>query len=177
MNTATTTRPDKTEYAPFYAGYVAEVADGNIIDVMRSSSAELNAALATIPEAMGGHRYANGKWSVREVLGHLIDGERIFSYRALRIARGDVTPLASFDENAYVPAAGSEARTIAELARELAIVRESTLLLLESLPADAWVRRGTASGNSVSVRALAYITTGHARHHLNVLRERYGVGA
>ena len=168
-------RPDDAEYAPYYAGYVAKVPEGNIVEVVRAGGDELCRALAAIPEEKGGYRYADGKWSVREVLGHLIDAERIFSYRVLRTARGDQTPLASFDENEYARAAGSEARTVAGLVEEMTVVRHSTVLMLASLPGESWSNRGTASGKSVSVRALAYITAGHAQHHLTVLRERYGI--
>jgi hypothetical protein len=103
------------------------------------------------------------------------DAERIFAYRALRFARGDQTPLAAFDENAYVPTAGAEQRTLESLVGELAAVREASVRLFESLPDDAWMRRGTASGKEITVRALAYIVAGHALHHFRILRERYGV--
>jgi hypothetical protein len=135
----------------------------------------LLAALGAIPETRGGHRYGPDKWTIREVIGHLIDAERIFTYRALRVARGDRTPLASFDENEFVKTAGSDTRTLASLTRELGAVREASIQLFESLPDDAWGRSGVASGKEVSLRALAYITTGHAMHHLRILRERYGV--
>jgi DinB superfamily len=151
------------------------VPDGDIVELLRSGGRELVEAIGRIPEDRGGFRYGPEKWSIREVLGHLIDAERIFSYRALRVGRGDRTPLASFDENAYVKTAGSDARTIADLVRELAAVREATVLLFESLPDEAWGERGAASGNDVSLRALAYITAGHARHHLRILRERYAI--
>jgi hypothetical protein len=107
------------------------------------------------------------------MIGHMIDAERIFAYRALRLARGDATPLPPFEQNDYVQTAGSDQRTLADLIEEMRVVRESTILLLASFPDDAWVRRGVVSGREVSVRALAYIIAGHARHHLKVLRERY----
>jgi hypothetical protein len=173
MTTARRARPDVSEFAPFYAGYVAGMPDGDAVALLRDGGSELDAALRRIPESRGGFRYAKGKWSIREVVGHLIDAERIFSYRALRIARGDATPLPAFDENEYVRAAGSDRRTIADLADELRIARESTVRLFASLADDAWPRRGVASGKEVTVRALAWITAGHARHHLTVLRERY----
>jgi uncharacterized damage-inducible protein DinB len=177
MTTSLRHRPDTTEYAPFYHGYVSGVPDGDIVALVRDTGRELVGAIAAIPEERGGHRYAEGKWSIREVVGHVIDAERIFSYRLLRIARGDATPLAGFEENDYVRTAGSDARTMASLANELAVVRESSVLLYESLPEDAWVRRGVASGAEVSARAIAYIVVGHAMHHLRVLRERYGLAA
>jgi hypothetical protein len=175
MTTTLRARPAVSEYAPFYHGYVQAVPEGDIVELLRSGGQELVEALGRIPEDRGGFRYGPEKWSIREVLGHLIDAERIFSYRALRVARGDRTPLASFDENEYVKTAGSDARTIADLVRELRAVREATVLLFESLPDEAWGMHGVASGKDVSLRALAYITAGHARHHLRILRERYAI--
>ena len=166
-------RPDDTEYAPFYAAYVAGVPEDDVVGVLRDSGRDIVAALAAIPEARGGFRYAADKWSVREVIGHLIDAERIFAYRALRLARADATPLPGFEENDYVRAAGSDARALADLTDELSAVRDATARLFASLPDEAWERRGVVNGREVSVRALAYITAGHARHHLDVLRKRY----
>jgi uncharacterized damage-inducible protein DinB len=173
MTVAAASRPDATEFAPFYAGYVAAVPEGDILSILRRGGSEWETVLATLPEARADYRYAEGKWSIRQVVGHLSDAERIFSYRALRIARGDQSPLASFDENAYAETAGSDRRTLSALAAELKIVREGTIALFNSLPEEAWTRTGTASGKTVSVRALAYITAGHAEHHLKILRERY----
>jgi hypothetical protein len=166
-------RPDATEYAPFYARYVADVPEADVVAALRDSGRELVAALTAIPEARGGFRYAPDKWTIREVVGHMIDAERIFGYRALRLARGDATPLPGFEENDYARTAGSDARTLADLIDELRILREGTVRLFQFLPAEAWTRRGVVNGREVSVRALAYITAGHARHHLGVLRERY----
>jgi uncharacterized damage-inducible protein DinB len=174
--TATATaarRPDATEFAPFYAGYVAGVPEGDIIGILRRGGDEWQRVLAELPEARGGYRYADGKWSIKQVVGHVSDAERIFAYRALRIARGDRTPLAAFDEDAYADAAASDRRTISALAAELKAVREATIALFDSLPEDAWTRTGTASEKTVSVRALAYIAAGHAQHHLKILLERY----
>ena len=175
MTTAFRSRPATSEYAPFYHGYVASVPEGDVVDLLRTGGRELLEAIRRIPEERAGHRYGPEKWSIRQVIGHLIDAERIFTYRALRIARGDRTPLASFDENAFVKTAGFDARTLAGLARELEVVREASVLLFESLPDEGWGRTGIASDREVSVRALAYITAGHSRHHLRILRERYGV--
>jgi hypothetical protein len=172
MPTLARSRPDATEFAPYYQKYVSLVPDGDIVSLLRESGREFADALRAVPEARGGYRYGAGKWSIREVIGHVSDTERIFAYRALRIARGDQTPLASFDENVYVPTSGAEQRTIADLVGEFAAVREATVRLLESLPDDAWTRLGTASEKPVSVRALAYMTAGHALHHLAPLRER-----
>jgi hypothetical protein len=166
-------RPDATEYPPFYARYVAGVPETDVVAALRDSGREIDAVLGAIPDARGGFRYGPDKWTIREVIGHMIDAERIFGYRALRLARGDATPLPGFEENDYARAAGSDARSLADLVDELRIVRESTVRLFQSFPADAWMRRGVVNGREVSVRALAYITAGHARHHLGVLRERY----
>lgn len=173
MTTMQRVRPDATEYAPFYANYVAGVPDGDVVATLRDNGQAIVTALAAIPESRGGFRYANDKWTVREVIGHVIDAERIFSYRALRLARGDATPLPGFEENDYVRSAGADGRTIVDLVDELRVVREGTVRLFDSFADDAWVRRGVVNGREVSVRALAYITAGHAQHHLKVLRERY----
>ncbi len=166
-------RPAADEYAPFYTGYVASVPDGSIVDAAHASGVAMHELLSSIPESRARHRYAEGKWSIAEMIGHIIDTERVFAYRLLRVARGDATPLPGFEQDAFVAGAASEQRTIAELRAEMHCVRESTLHLLRSLPADAWTRRGTASDNPVTARALAWILTGHALHHVRVLRERY----
>lgn len=168
-------RPEPAEYASVHAGYVAAVPDGDLLGLLATQAGAVRAALTPLTPARGGHRYAPGKWSVREVLGHCIDAERIFAYRALRIARGDTTPLPGFDENDYVAASGSDARRMQELLAEFDAVRSGTIALYASLPPDAWGRTGVASDNAVSVRALAYITAGHVAHHLRILRERYDV--
>lgn len=173
MTSSTRVRPDATEYASFYASYIARVPDGDVVEVLRDGGRELVAALSAIPESRGDFRYAEGKWSVREMLGHVIDAERIFGYRALRLARADATPLPGFEENDYVPVSGADRRTLADLIDEIRAVRESTVKLFASLPEEAWARRGVVNGREVSVRALAYITAGHAMHHLRVLQERY----
>jgi hypothetical protein len=166
-------RPDATEYPPFYARYVASVPEEDVVAALRDSGREIIGVLAAIPDARGGFRYGPDKWTIREVIGHMIDAERIFSYRALRLGRGDATPLPGFEENDYARTAGSDARPLADLVEELRVVREATVRLFQSFPANAWTRRGVVNGREVSVRALAYITAGHARHHLGVLRERY----
>ena len=173
MATMQRVRPDATEFAPFYARYVAGVPEDDVIGALRDSGRELTSALAAIPETRAGFRYAPDKWTIREIAGHLIDAERIFTYRALRLARADATPLPGFEENDYARTAGSDARTLTDLTDELRVVRDGTVRLFASLPAEAWTRRGVVNGREVSVRALAYITAGHARHHLTVLRERY----
>jgi hypothetical protein len=168
-------RPEPTEYAPFYAGYVALVPEEDILAVLESQVGEIRDLAVSVPPEREGHRYAEGKWSVRQVLGHLVDAERVFGYRAFCISRAERAALPSFDENAYVAEAPSERIPLAALADELALARHSNLAFLGRLGAEQWGRIGTASGKSVSVRALAWIMAGHPRHHVNVLRERYGV--
>ena len=161
------------EFAPFYANYIAQVPKGDVLRTLATQIGETLTLVRALPEERGGFRYAPGKWSIREVLGHLIDTERIFDHRALSIARGDANPLAGFDENAYALASGSDHRTIADLAAELEIVRRSTVALFSSFSGEAIRRRGTANNNAVSVRAVPFIIAGHERHHLHILRSRY----
>jgi hypothetical protein len=176
MPTSLRARPHTSEYAPFYHGYVSAVPEGDVVDALRNGGRELHDAITAIPEQRGGFRYAEGKWSIRELIGHVIDAERIFTYRALRFARADATPLSGFEENDYVRTAGSDSRTLASLGHEFGVVRDSTVQLFQSLPSDAWVRRGTANGKEITVRAIAYVAAGHSQHHLRILRERYLLG-
>lgn len=166
-------RPGPGEYAPFYAGYVDAVPDGGLGAVLRAQRAEVAALLAGLDDAAAGFRYAPDRWSVKEVVGHVTDAERVFAYRLLRFARGDRTPLPGFDENRYAAQAGADRRPVAELAAEHDAVRAATLALLGSLAPDVLRRDGEASGHRMSVRALAWVIAGHERHHLRVLRERY----
>ena len=169
-----TSRPGADEYAPSFAGYVARVAeDEDIQAVLAGQLDEVLARLDRVPESRGGYRYAPGKWSIREVVGHLSDTERVFAYRALRVGRGDSTPLPGFDDQAYVPEQRADDRSLAGLVEEWGHVRRATLALLRNLPAAAWHRRGIASDQPISVRALAYIIAGHVRQHLEVLEARY----
>ena len=172
-----TERPDASEHATCYAGYIAAVADGDIVSRLREHGRALAEALAAVPDAREGFRYAEGKWTIRDVVGHIVDAERIFAYRALRLARGDATPLAGFDEGAYAAVSNASMRPLAELRAELLAVRESTVSLLASLDDVAWTRGGNANGQPISVRALAWIAAGHAMHHHRILSERYGVPA
>jgi hypothetical protein len=173
MTASLIARPGADEYAPYYGTYIGKVPDGDLRSMLSSQLAETLALIRSIPESRGGHRYAPDKWSVREVLGHLADSERIFSYRALRIARGDATPLPGFEQNDYVPAGAFDARTLRDLADELAAIRQATIHLFAHLDPAAFERRGTASGKPVSVRALAYIIAGHELHHVGILKTRY----
>lgn len=165
-------RPTPTEYAPFYAGYVALVPETDIQAALAAQLDELRALLDPVPEAVGNVRHPPYTWSVKEVVGHLTDGERIFGYRALRFSRGDATPLAKFDENDYAAAAGFDRFPLADLVEEFALVRRASLYLFRQIPEGAWARVGVASDNPMTVRALAYVMVGHVRHHLAILRQR-----
>jgi hypothetical protein len=168
--------PDLSEYAPFYAGYIARVREEPLA-ALEAQHAATQETLRRIPASSAGHRYAPEKWTVRDIAGHLADTERIMSYRALRIARGDETPRAGFDEGVYARAAGADQREWATLVSDLDVIRQATLALFRSFDAAAWQRRGTANDATVSVRALAHIIVGHERHHLDVLQTRYGLPA
>ena len=166
-------RPEATEYAPYYAGYVDSVPDGDIVEILERQGRDLGALLAGLPADRGDHRYAPDKWSVKEVVGHITDAERIFTYRALRISRGDATPLPAFEQDAYVQRGAFGRRSIGDLAAEFSAVRAATLALLRAMTDEESRRAGTAGNNPVSARALAYIAAGHERHHARILRERY----
>ena len=172
--TAKIGRPDAAEYSPFYAGYIANVPEEPLLAFERQSR-ETATLLAAVKDSAAGHRYAEGKWTVRDVVQHMSDTERVMSYRALRIARGDDTPLPGFEENRYAVAADASRRGWSELVAELAAVRAASLALFRSFDAAAWRRWGTASGGPITVRALGHIIVGHERHHLEVLRTRYQV--
>jgi hypothetical protein len=166
-------RPTADEFAPFYANYVAQVPDGDIIDALIGGAEIAVALLGDLDDAVASSAYALGKWTLKDVLLHCADTERIFTYRALRIARADTTPLPGFDENAYTPMSGANLRPLDSILDEFESVRDASVTLFQSLPEDAWTRRGEVSGHSVSVRGIAWITAGHALHHLSVIQDRY----
>lgn len=166
-------RPGPDEYLAYYGKYVALVPDGDFLALLQQQNDETTALLKDLTPMQGDYAYAPDKWTVKEVIGHLCDAERVFAYRALRFARADTTDLAGFDENTYVLAGKFGGRTVADLLREFQAVRAATLHLLRHLDAGALVRRGNASKNPISVRALGYIIAGHERHHVALLRERY----
>ena len=166
------TPPAATEYAPFYAHYV-RLAGADPLQALRAQPQELQRLLAGLTDEQARFRYAPGKWSIKEKLVHMVDTERIFAYRALRIARGDATPLAGYEQDDYVPLSDADARPLADILTEYTAVRAATLCLFESLGAVAAERCGTASGHPVSVRALVYMLAGHEAHHLQLLQERY----
>ena len=169
-----TGRPQAGEHAPYFERYISLIEGDDPVQALEAQVAAFQ-ALAGLPEDQAGHRYAEGKWSVREVLGHVIDTERVFGYRAMRIARGDQTPLPGFDENSFAEAAGHDACPLSELVDELVLLRRSHVLLFRHLPSEAWTRLGVSNANPTSSRALAFMMAGHVAHHLNILRDRYGI--
>jgi hypothetical protein len=168
-----TVRPAPTEHIPYYARYVALVPGDDVLAALAGQIGPTLEVLRGIPEERGGFRYAPGKWSLKEMLGHVIDAERIFTYRALRFGRHDPTPLPGYEQDDDIRNASFDACRLADLADELGHVRQSTLAFFRHLAPEAWLRVGTANDDPVSVRALAWIIAGHELHHLQVLRERY----
>jgi uncharacterized damage-inducible protein DinB len=166
-------KPDSDEFLQYYARYIDLVPEGDIVATLSTQMDETRALLRQFPETMSGYRYGPHKWSVNEVLGHLIDAERIFGVRALRFARNDSTPLPGFEQDDYVANANFDSCSVSELAAEFEAVRAATLFFFRHLDESAWMRRGTASNAAVSVRALAYIIAGHELHHRGILRDRY----
>ncbi|MGH7580546.1 MAG: DinB family protein [Gemmatimonadales bacterium] len=167
-------RPGIDEYSPAFAGYVARVAeDEDIMAVLSGQRDEGLGWLSRLPESRGDYRYAPDKWSIKQVIGHLSDTERVFAYRALRIGRGDTTPLPGYDDQAYVPEQRAGEHTLADVVEEWDAVRRATVALYRNLPPAAWHRRGVASDQPISVRALAFVIAGHTRHHFEVLEARY----
>ena len=164
-------RPKADEYAPYYAGYVTSVPDGDLLALLERE--ETRPTLDGLADAAARHRYEPGKWSVKEVVGHMADTERIMAYRALRIGRGDATPLPGFEQDNYVRAMAWDEIPLASLLDDFGHVRRATVSLLRGFPTEALTRRGTASGFPVTVLALAAIIAGHEQHHLRILRERY----
>jgi hypothetical protein len=167
-------RPDSTEFAPFYAGYVSLVSESDIEVALKEQVAEIELFWRSIPEDVASVVHEPYRWKVRQVLEHLVDGERIFGYRLLRILRGDETPLPGFDEHFYADASEEFPRTLKAITDSMVALRQANILQLENLSESAMKRTGTASGSRVSVRALAYILVGHVRHHDAVLRKRLG---
>lgn len=166
-------RPAPDEHAPYYIRYIGLVPDGDITRTLEAQLPQMRALLSGLRDEQAGHRYAPGKWSVKESLGHVIDAERVFGYRAMVAARGDAVSLPGFEQDDYVASGAFDARSLRSLLHELEAVRRSTIALFQSLSADAWDRRVVASGNPVSARALAWIIAGHELHHRQVLRDRY----
>ena len=169
-------RPERHEYPPFFRRYLSAVPDGDVLDRMESGLDETIQLLGGLDERGAAFRYAPGKWSVKESAAHLVDTERILSTRALRFARGDQTPVPGFDQDAYAAGLDLDGRPMASVLNELAAVRGATLALFRNLPPGADQRTGSVDGETLSVRAIAYVIVGHERHHHALFRERYVLG-
>ena len=169
-------RPRPGDYSDYFDGYVARVPDGDVLQGLRDQRARTAAIVRGAGEEKGDYAYADGKWSIKRLLLHVADGERMFCYRAMCVARGDQQELPSFDENAYAALDGSAGRTLSSVVDEYESVRAATLTLFEGLDADAWARRGSANGAPVTVASLPWIVLGHDLHHCAMLVERYGLG-
>jgi hypothetical protein len=167
------TRPLAGEYAEAYSPYLAAAPEGEPLLLLQAQVGEVTALFAGLSEVQGAYRYAPGKWSLKDLLQHLSDAERIFAYRCLRIGRGDATPLAGFDEDPYAAAAQADVHSMADLLADFRAARSSSLTLFRSLSDAAWGHQGTTSGRAITTRCLPYICLGHAAHHLDVIRERY----
>jgi hypothetical protein len=173
-----TERPLKDEYPSFFETYISQVPEEDILEVLARQGADVAAVFDQVPAGAGHYRYAEGKWSLVQLLNHIVDTERIMAYRALCFARGEQQSLPSFDENIYAAGADVSARTIADLLEELRLVRASNLHLFRHLTDADWQKQGLANNWPITVRSLAWVIAGHLRHHLKIVRERYlpGVG-
>ena len=167
------TRPAPGDYPPYAEQYISLVTGTDILDTLKTQLKQTTTLFSGRSERDGNFRYAPDKWTVKEVLGHVTDAERIFAYRALRIARGDQTPLEGFEQDDYVRGARFGERKLTDLVEEYADVRQASLALFSSLDEEAWLRRGVANNHPATVRALAFLTAGHELHHRNILNERY----
>jgi hypothetical protein len=166
-------RPEKSEYDPYYERYISLIVENDIVPVLAGQLTELQDVFAALPEEKGTYAYETGKWTIKEVLSHLIDGERIFAYRGFRIARGDKTPIEGFEQDGYIENSHANERTFAELLDEFNLLRRANVLFFKNLDSDDWMRTGTANDVEISVRAIAFVMAGHIRHHITILRSRY----
>jgi hypothetical protein len=173
MNSHTAVRPAADEFVPYYGKYIALVPDHEALPALERQRDAMLPFLRGLSEEQGALRYAPGKWSIKQMLEHVADGERVFAYRALRFGRGDETALPGFDENQYAAVAGSDRVPVAALVDQLEAVRAGTLHLFRGFDDQAWTRRGSANSSPVTVRALAFIIAGHGYHHMKMIRERY----
>lgn len=166
-------KPAPSEYAEYFDRYIGKVPDGDILELLSAQLDDFLGMLESVGEEKAGFRYAPGKWSIKELVGHVVDTERIFGTRALAVARGDQTPLPSFEQDEYVEGGNFDARTLKSLTEEFASLRRSHLSLFQSFDEEVWNRRGSAGGNEFTVRAIAWTVAGHLIHHAEVLKERY----
>ena len=171
--TPTIARPEPNEFSSYHVGYISLVPGTDILGTLESQRRQMLIRLSGRDENEGDFRYAPDKWSVKQVLGHVCDTERIFTYRALRIARGDRTPLPGFEQDDYMRNSPFASRPLAEIIEDYIAVRRATITLFRNLDEQAWMRRGIVNNNEISVRALAYITAGHELHHRRILEEKY----
>jgi len=167
-------RPDTTEYADYYKNYIALVPEGPVLDFLAQQPGEYRRLLAGVSDAEAIAPTAPGKWSIKQILGHISDTERVISYRALRFARGDQAELPGFEQDDFVREAGSNSRSVEDLLAEFENIRKATIALFSSLPPGADTRTGLANSNRLTVRALAFIAAGHAQHHYEMLKARFG---
>ncbi len=168
-------RPTPAEYPAFCAGYVNLIPDVDVVETLRAQIDLVRGLAGAVVPERETYAYTPGKWTIRQLVGHMGDAERVFSYRALCFARGDRTPLPGFDENTYVDHATFNTTRLSDLVDELVLLRSANVRMLGALDEDQWSATGTANGKTISVRALAYVMAGHVRHHLTVLRDRYAV--
>src|SRR6218665_1429482 len=166
-------RPQAGEYPPYYQHYIDLVKSANVIKALKDQVLDIQAVISEIPEEKEAYAYAEGKWTIKEVIGHIIDTERILGYRALCFARKEKTQLPGFDENQYVANSNFNDRTLYELGHEFAIVREANLAMFKTFGTEQLSQIGNANGNTVSVRSILYMIAGHATHHVNVIRLKY----
>lgn len=166
-------RPDPSEYDPYYQGYLDQLPDDDVLELLATQIEDAVATLQGLTPTQAGYRYAPGKWSTREVVGHLIDVERVLTYRALRASRGDATEIPGFEQDDYVASGNYDERSLGDLLQEFQHVRAATVDLFRGMPDVALGRQVKANGVRVSVRALACIVAGHERHHLRIFREKY----
>jgi len=166
-------KPETSEYAPYYERYISQVSESGVREDFASQPAELRRSLDGLPEEKGTYAYEEGKWTIKELLSHIIDGERIFAYRILRISRGDTTPIEGFEQDDYIATSNANKRSFRDLLDEFEFSRKANVLMLNNLDEEALSRMGTSNNDRVSARALVSISIGHVRHHLSILKERY----
>jgi uncharacterized damage-inducible protein DinB len=167
-------RPAEDEYNPYFSRYISLVPDGNFLELLGMQTQETRNFFERLSEETGNYRYAPNKWSIKEVLGHVMDTERVFAYRTLCIARGEQQPLPGMDQDQYAGNADYDRIPLSKIVQHYTALRVSTFFLLEQIPDSGWERKGISNQNSISLRALAYVIAGHERHHMRVLSERYG---
>lgn len=166
-------RPDSADYAPYNEAYISKVPEGDVVEVLQKQIVRMSDLFGGMTDEQASFRYAPGKWSLKQLIGHLTDTERVFVYRAVTIARGDTTPLPGYDENDFVAGANFDERSLADLLSEFALNRKSSIAFFRTLDPAAWELTGTANGFRYSVRAIAFVIAGHLEHHLRVIGERY----